>query len=260
MKKNLLLSFLLILLVSGCSQDELVKERFESSVGRIFTASFDQKDTRTYIENGNLLRWTKDDQISLFDGNTLNRQYEFDGETGDNGGTFTIVSKPYGTGNGLEANYAVYPYASTIKITESGVITATLPTEQSYVENSFGLGDNTMVAVTKDTEDTFLKFKNVGGYLKLQLYGDGITVKSITLTGNTNEKLAGQATITPVYGEDPTISMANDATKSITLDCGTGVEIGTSSETATVFWLVLPPTTFTIVIYQKLQYPTMLHL
>ena len=102
----------------------------------------------------------------------------------------------------------------------------------------------TMVAVTENTDDTFLKFQNVGGYLKLQLYGDDMTVKSITLTGNKNEKLAGAATITAVYGQDPTISMANDATNSITLDCGEGVKIGASAETATAFWIVVPPTTF----------------
>ena len=108
-----------------------------------------------------------------------------------------------------------------------------------------GTGWKAVVAVTEDTDDTFLKFKNVGGYLKLQLYGDNVTVKSITLTGNNNEKLAGAATITSVYGQDPTINMADDATGSVTLDCGEGVEIGSTAETATAFWIVVPPTTFT---------------
>jgi hypothetical protein len=139
------------------------------------------------------LRWNAGDQITIFDSNTLNQQYQFDGETGDNGGTFSKVSNSFGTGNDLNCHYAVYPYNKDIKITETGVITATLPAEQSYAENSFGLGANTMVAVTKDVDDTFLKFRNVGGYLKLQLYGENVTVKSITLTGNNNEKLAGKA-------------------------------------------------------------------
>ena len=244
MKKYFSLIFLLTILFSGCNQEELLNNQSTISESRTFTASFEQNESRTYIEEGNLLRWTEGDQISLFEGNTLNRQYQFDGKTGDNSGTFSLVVKPFGTGNDLTAHYAVYPYASNIKITEKGVITATLPAEQSYAENSFGLGANTMVAVTEDIDDSFLPFKNVGGYLKLQLYGDNVTVKSITLTGNSGEKLAGKATITPIYGENPTINMTDEATESITLNCGDGIKIGTTAETATKFWIVVPPTIF----------------
>lgn len=243
--KNLL-SFLLpaAILLSGCTQEELRNSQPDFQDGRTFTASFEQDRTRTYVEDGNLLRWTAGDQISLFDGNTLNRQYMFDGETGDNSGTFSIVDKPYGTGNALSANYAVYPYSSDVKITESGVFTVTLPAQQNYAENSFGQGANTMVAVTKDTDDTFMKFRNVSGYLKLQLYADDVTVKSITLTGNNNEKLAGKASITLAYGDEPAITMFDDATSSITLNCGEGVKIGTTKETSTSFWIVVPPVAF----------------
>lgn len=232
------------MVAAGCYQEELSVTPQTDCEGRTYTASFEDNETRTYVEDDVLLRWTAGDQISLFDGNTLNRQYKFDGETGDNSGTFSIVDAPYGSGNDLTANYAVYPYASGVKISESGVITAALPAEQTYAENSFGQGANTMVAVTKDKADTFLKFKNVCGYLKLQLYGDEVTVKSITLTGNNNEKIAGAATITPSYSGTPTVGMAEDATGTITLDCGEGVKIGTSAETATAFWIAVPSTTF----------------
>ena len=234
----------LALALCGCVYEELPNNELVQSEGRIFTASLEQDETRTYVEEGNLLRWNAGDQISLFDGNTLNRQYKFDGESGDNSGTFSIVNAPYGSGNDLNANYAVYPYASDIKITEAGVITVTVPAEQNYAENSFGLGANTMVAVTENHDDTFLKFKNVGGYLKLQLYGDDVTVKSIELTGNSNEKIAGKASITPTYSDEPKISMSDDATSSITLNCGEGVKVGSTAENATAFWIVVPPTTF----------------
>lgn len=242
MKNILSLILLISILISGCSQEELLKN--ESTNFPKITAGFEQDESRTYIEEGNLLRWTENDQISFFYKSTLNLQYQFDGETGDNAGTFSLVNQVVGTGNDLNRNYAVYPYASKIKITENGVITTTLPAEQSYAENSFGLGDNTMVAVTQNTNDTFLKFKNIGGYLKLQLYGDDIIVKTIILKGNDNEKIAGKATITPVFSGEPSVSMAANATETITLDCGEGVKIGTTAKTATAFWMVIPPTTF----------------
>ena len=244
MKKLLNLLCLFAVLASSCSREELLVDEAATSLNDIiFTAGFEQ-ETRTYIQDGTFLRWNEGDQISIFVANTLNRQYKFDGETGDNGGTFSVVDAPFGTGNDLACHYAVYPYAEGVKITEKGVVTTALPAEQSYAENSFGLGANTMVAVTKDTDDTFLKFRNVCGYLMLQLYGNNITVKSITLTGNNDEKLAGKATVTPLYGQEPTIAMSDDATTSITLNCGDGVKLGASAETATAFWIVVPPTTF----------------
>jgi hypothetical protein len=233
MKKILSILFLFALLASSCSEDELVRN--QSSKSLKFTASFEENESRTYMGEGNFLRWTAGDQISLFVANALNQQYQFEGKTGANSGYFKKIGDSFGTGNDLNRHYAVYPYASDIEITDSGVITATLPAEQNYAENSFGLGANTMVAVTQNTDDTFLKFKNVGGYLKLQLYGDNLTVKTITLTGANNEKLAGKATITPSYDSDPIISRADVATATITLNCCDGVKIGSASETATAF-------------------------
>ena len=238
--------FLLILLVSGCSQEEMSKHGTSStSEGRVFTTSFEQNDSRTYVEDGHLSRWTEGDRISLFDASTLNCQYLFGGETGDAGGSFSMLSKPEGIGVSLNQNYAVYPYDEDMTISSEGVIMVTMPTKQHYAENSYGLGDNMMVAVTHNVYDTFLKFKNVGGCFKLQLYGDDITVKTITLAGNNSEKIAGKAIIIASFDKAPIVNMADDATTTITLDCGEeGMKIGSSVEDATAFWMVLPPVTF----------------
>ena len=246
MKHSLWICFLLAMLVSGCSQEEMLRNGTSvSGEGRTFTTSFENDESRTYLEDGLYSRWTEGDRISLFDASTLNSQYLFAGDTGDSGGTFFRLSKPEGTGNSLAANYAVYPYDKDMTISADGVITLNLPSNQHYAENSYGLGDNTMVAVTEDADDTFLQFKNVGGSFKLQLYGDDVTVKSITLMGNNGEKIAGKATLAPAYGKAPVVAMADDATTSITLDCGEkGVKIGASAEEATTFWVVVPPTTF----------------
>ena len=184
--------------------------------------------------------------ISIFT-NTLNQKYEFDGETGDNSGTFTPISSgQFGSGSSLsvDANYAVYPYNQSTKISYDGELSIELPATQAYAEDSFGVNANTMVAVTQSQNDNFLSFKNLGGFLKLQLYGDA-TIKSIQLEGNNGEKIAGGATVTAKYGKNPTLTMDSDATTSITLDCGAGVKLGTSSSSATEFWIVVPPVTFT---------------
>ena len=204
------------------------------------------EDTRTYVENDKYLRWHEDDRLSAFYGNTLNREYKFNGATGDNSGTFSLVpSGELGTGNNFDCIYALYPYDTTARISDEGVISLTLPATQNYAENSFGKGANTMIAVTENLEDTFLAFKNACGYLKIKLYNaDGSVIKSIELKGNNCEKIAGAATATIAFGEAPIVTMTDDATDTITLDCGNGVTLGTTAETASELWIVMPETTF----------------
>ena len=210
------------------------------------TAGFAEGETKTYVESGKYLRWHEDDRLTAFYGNTRNRQYKFDGATGDNSGSFSYVpSSNLETGNALDRIYAIYPYDETATITDDGQISLTLPAVQTYAENSFGRGANTMLAVTENVEDTFLGFKNVCGYLKLKLYNsEDATIKSIEIKGNGDEKIAGAATATIDFGKVPQLTMAGEATTTITIDCGDGVALGTTKEDATEFWVVIPETTF----------------
>ena len=129
-----------------------------------------EDDSSVYIENGKSLCWHEGDLLSAFYGITQNCQYKFNGKTGDNSGIFSVVpSNELATGNPLNAIYALYPYNAKAKISKEGIISCTLPSVQSYAENSLGRDANTMVAVTENTDDTFLKFKNVCGYLKIKL-------------------------------------------------------------------------------------------
>ena len=250
MKKLSIFAALLALMMVGCAENQLDNiEANESAVVEPtdLTAGFaDEEQTKTYVENGKYLRWHEADLITAFFGNTLNRQYKFKGKTGDNSGTFKLVPDgELGTGNALEAIYALYPYNEDATISDEGVMNITLPATQTYAEDSFGKGANTMIAVTAGVEDTFLGFKNVCGYLKLKLYNEsGATLKSVEVKGNNGEKIAGSATAAMEFGGVPTVTMSADATTSVTLDCGEGVVLGTSAEEATELWIVLPETTF----------------
>ena len=248
---------LLAVLASSCSQDELLEKRRMSYIDDTeFFASFDTDSilSRTYIEEDAetsklYLRWTKADEITIFRGNTLNQRYQYKGETGDNSAGFRqIASDDFVSYNDLDnpTNYAVYPYNENTRITEKGVLNIALPANQKYAEKSFGLGANTMVAVTQHTGDVNLLFKNVCGYFKFKFYGEDLTIRSVTLQGNNEENLAGNANVTSGYGSLPTMTMVSDTTKTLTLDCGeAGIKVGATKETATEFWFVVPPTQFT---------------
>ena len=231
-------------LVASCSTKEIdIQTPAQEDV--IYYASFEQptdEGTRVYANEELLLRWTADDRVSIFGKNTYNQQYKFLGETGDNSGGFNKVDgAEYVTGNPISHTVSVYPYRAATKITEDEVITVTLPAEQHYAENTFGLGANTMVSVS---EDNFLQYKTIGGFLVLKLYGEGVSVSSITLKGNNGEKLAGKASISMPLDGTPSAVMAEDATTTITLMCDTPVRLGTTAEESTQFWFVIPPVTF----------------
>ena len=233
-----------IMLLGACSTKELDIQTPAIQDEAEFYASFEQPadiDTRVYANEDLLLRWTADDRVSIFNKKTYNQQYAFTGETGDNAGGFKKVeSDEFMTGNDISHVVSVYPYQETTKVSESEVITVTLPAEQHYAQNTFGLGANTMVSVS---EDNFLQYKNVGGYLRITLYGQG-TVSSITLRGNNGEKLAGNATVTMPLDGVPTVQMASDATDVITLICDNYVSLYSDIERGTDFWFVVPPVTF----------------
>ena len=255
MKKKLFLQSFICLLAVSCTVRELdviaptpTKEEAEDIVFYADLESYSDPETRVYLDENIKILWDEADLISIFNKSTLNQKFMFDGETGENAGTFHWVRDDYfGAGNDLDYIYSVYPYQESATISNAGILTLTLPAEQTYREKSFGPGANTMVSIT---EGNLLKFKNVGGYLALKFYGgdsdNTVSVTSITLAGNNGESLAGEATMTPVFGEDPHIEMAPTAGKAITLNCGEdGVELGADADNATIFWMVVPPTDFT---------------
>lgn len=257
MKKGFVLQSLICLLAVSCSVHEMETTAPVPAEDDVFYASLESysaPDTKVYVDvntvsDGKFLTfWDAEDKISIFNWNTLNKQYEFMGETGDNSGYFKKISE--GTGTGSSANYvcAVYPYQESTLLGNSSVLTLTLPEEQTYREASFGPGANTMVSTTNG-ENNLLRFQNVGGYLVFKFYGGSkeipVSVSSIKLEGRNGELLSGEATMTPVIGEDPAITMAQTAGTSITLTSSKAVKLGENANNATLFWMVVPPTEFT---------------
>ncbi len=251
-----LLIFAALLALTGCSISEIEPAtplEEETAGKKIFHAVIDNEEceTRVYLDNKIRIRWNAGDLITLFEGTTRNKQYIFLGDDGDNAGDFDLNKSGFGSGNDIDRYYALYPYASSTKyeygdeedVPVPDYIKYTLPDTQTYKEKSIGPGANLMVAVTADLDDFDLKFRNVCSYLRVKLYGTGQTVGSVAFKGNNGEALSGIAAITPVYGGEPSISVKGTGT-TITLDCGNGVEIAQTKESATEFWLVVPPLNF----------------
>lgn len=253
MKKVFVYSLLAALTITGCQAELVVDEQegISQEPSKVFTATVEDDfggDTKTSLNGSGNVLWKQYDQVSIFHASTVNEQYQVsDASDGKTSATLNpIPSGGFVAGTDIDNNVAFYPYASTATLAkdESNYVISDieLPASQSYAEGSFGNGAFPMAAVTSSTEDMNLKFKNVLGGLKLQLKGTA-TITSITVTGNNNEILCGDAEVTTTYGGVPSITLSDASAKTVTLDCGAGVTL--DSETATPFIIALPPMTMT---------------
>lgn len=201
--------------------------------------------TRVSVDNSMILFWEADDRISIFNQSTANLEYRFDGETGAYGGDFLPVDEGAAPGDLTQDNvYAVYPYMQGTVLADDGTLSVTFPAEQTYRPDAFGPEANVMVAKTSDAE---LQFRNAGGLLAVSMFGTGIKVKSLVLTANGGETIAGPATVTLAEDGTPTVTLdaaSEAASDAVTLSFTNPVTIGTTAAAATVFWLALPPVTF----------------
>lgn len=253
MKKVFVYSLLAVLALTSCQaeMEELNPENNDNIQAKVFTATIDdgfKGETKTSLNGEGNVLWKQYDQVSIFSGSTLNEHYQVS-DASDGKTTATLIKIPEGgyvAGTEIGNNVAFYPYASSAELANSGsnyvISEIELPATQTYAAGSFGNGAFPMAAVTSSTEDMNLKFKNVLGGLKLQLKGTA-TITSITVRGNNNEILCGDAEVTTTYGGVPSITLSDASAKAVTLDCGAGVAL--NSETATPFIIALPPMTMT---------------
>ena len=261
--KKLFYLFLTLFALGGCDKtdeiDRIMSDNPEASeLPQTLCATIlneeDAQDTlqsRTYLNNNRKVVWHADDEISFFLKNTHGR-YKSTGQEGDEHVVFEQVSETtVSVANPPQYSLAVYPYDETITCERKGnqdKLHVTYPATQTYAANTFAKGTNLMVSAgtIPDKADNNLRFRNACGYLVLKLYGNNTKVKTITLSSRTgNEKIAGAATIVAKSNAAPVTTMGDDASPTVTLNCGDqGVALGADAAHATEFWFMLPPVTF----------------
>lgn len=242
MKRIILSVLAMSALLCGCQKDQV------SDVSRkqgIIQATIEEmSSTRTVMDEDNNIRWSEGDQIVGFMRSTLGVKYQVSAASvGKTSASFEEVSSGgLNAGTELEHIIAYYPYSSSVSAAKSGsnyTLDVVLPTEQTYVAESFGNGAMPMVAVSETNNITF---RNVCGGMKLQLKGTQ-KVTSIKVEGKNGELLSGAATVTAYTDETkPAITMASGASTSVTLDCSSGVQLNESKSTE--FIIALPPVLF----------------
>ena len=245
MKKNILSALAICAALFSCQKNEF-SEPLASGCDLHVTIE-DVSSTKTYMDADNNIRWSSGDQIVGFMKSSLGLKYQIlPSSVGKTSASFENITGSNGNinaGTEWDHNVVYYPYSDAVETEKSGSgysLSIVLPDEQTYAEESFGNGSMAMVAVSETNNITF---KNVLGGMKLQFKGTQ-KVTLITLQGNNSEKLSGAATLTAYADPElkPAITMATDASTSVTLKCGEGVQLNENA--ATEFIISLPPVLF----------------
>ena len=255
MRKLLLFAFA-VFAFAACTQndvEELSSNR--ADVPETLTIGFEGgDDTRIQLNEAQKTVWTKGDQVSVFYKSYDNLKFEFEGNTGDRNGTLKRVGGQH-NGQTMDDVVVVYPYSADYMITLSeGCVNATIPSTQTYLKGSYGVGDNLMIARSSFNQ---FSLKSVCGWLKIQLTGDGEVIERITFRGNNGEQVAGLVYVDATTAEatlatakhnsddnsqlDGTLVLDDSIYTEVTLDCGEGVALGAE---ATAFYIAIPPQTF----------------
>ena len=238
--KHFLLGLLSVAALASCNNKE---ELQPAEPARHFRAVMEQTApdaaTRAYADETYHLFWNTDDRVSIFYGQTFNREFAFDGYDGDTaGGFYQVGDDPSGSAPAIQSgfNYSVYPYAEDNACSSQGTLTVVIPEHQRFYDDNRGIGANPLMVARSENGDFI--FKHVGAYLGVKLKGDGVRVASITFQSNNSETLAGPASISFDSEGQPVLDLSQGNSSSITMTLDSPVEL--DSEKATAFWLNLP--------------------
>lgn len=241
MRKALLLTCTLFaILFVGCTQNDIDHSMVTSDGPRLYAHIEEETDSRVQLNTNLKTVWNHGDEILVLGDQRL-ESWVFNGADGSRNAQFDFnFADDYYDVDFSDRLYAHYPLNNHggMGIFEDGTPALFLYVldYQEYTKGSYDPKSNNMIGESEDGSHFY--FKNMLGYLRISLVGEG-AVKSITLSGNNDEYIAGLR-----YYALPDTSLSDwydEVYTSIVLDCGNGVAL--SSE-PTDFYFALAPTTF----------------
>lgn len=238
MKKNLF-AILALLVPVACTQLELTEQQSKNGEDKIHV-SIEDDQSRVQLNSDLKTVWTKGDQIRVCGASDL-AIWQFNGNTGARSGELTRIWRAgYGSNPGLDKYYALYPeqkFLGWSRIGQDPILFFAVSDTQEYMEGSYGLHSNLMIA--SSTSGNEFTFKNMSSYLRVSLTGTK-KVSSVTLKSNAGEPLSGE-----IYfkAKDPFNFVWNGPTGSqITLTSSAPVQLG---NTPVDFYFSVLPVTMT---------------
>ena len=190
----------------GCAKENLSSPEKNLSGNTTVTLTADHENTGTKAEisseDSKLINWTKDDAITVIDGEGKNVKFTLTDGAGTTTGKFESEKASQAT-----SYTALYPYQEKVTAYSNRTILrgVVLNSEQKAVAGSFDPEAALMMGTTGEGS-TNLSFKNIVGFVKLT---PTVSCKKITLTGTSSAALAGTTNITMKEGL-PEATVAKD--------------------------------------------------
>lgn len=207
---------------SSCTKEENFNSDYNKVITEL-TATNELAGSRTMLNN-TAVQWKGTETISVFNGESM-KQFVNTASNATNA-VFKgeIVTETANT-------YALYPYNASATMT-GGVITTSLPNNQTATPNSFADGLN--ISVAKATAENKLAFKNACGLIKFTLSENA---KDITFTAES--AIAGEMTIT--VGDDGNIT---NTSITDTDEPNNTITLSGDLQANTAYYMVVPAGTY----------------
>ena len=206
---------------AGCAKEIADNQQIQSQEKVAMTFVSNAVSTRTSLaDDQTTVVWTAGDRIGIFDDAQGNNPFDIAGIDGSSA-TFEGEAVPSGT------YYGLYPYSETASVSGQ-VITTELPSEQTAIPGTFAQNVNLSAAVSDGENE--LDFQNVCGLVTVEISSvpEGLTLKSVTLSGLNGEKIAGKVNINMAEGTLAAEAADAETSASVTLAAadGTALEAG----------------------------------
>ena len=203
---------------AGCAKEIADNQQIQSQEKVAMTFVSNAVSTRTSLaDDQTTVVWTAGDRIGIFDDAQGNNPFDIAGIDGSSA-TFEGEAVPSGT------YYGLYPYSETASVSGQ-VITTELPSEQTAIPGTFAQNVNLSAAVSDGENE--LDFQNVCGLVTVEISSvpEGLTLKSVTLSGLNGEKIAGKVNINMAEGTLAAEAADAETSASVTLAAADGVAL-----------------------------------
>ena len=203
---------------AGCAKEIADNQQIQSQEKVAMTFVSNAVSTRTSLaDDQTTVVWTAGDRIGIFDEAQGNNPFDIAGIDGSSA-TFEGEAVPSGT------YYGLYPYSETASVSGQ-VITTELPSEQIAIPGTFAQNVNLSAAVSDGENE--LDFQNVCGLVTVEISSvpEGLTLKSVTLSGLNGEKIAGKVNINMAEGTLAAEAADAETSASVTLAAADGAAL-----------------------------------
>ncbi len=203
---------------AGCAKEIADNQQIQSQEKVAMTFVSNAVSTRTSLaDDQTTVVWTAGDRIGIFDEAQGNNPFDIAGIDGSLA-TFEGEAVPSGT------YYGLYPYSETASVSGQ-VITTELPSEQIAIPGTFAQNVNLSAAVSDGENE--LDFQNVCGLVTVEISSvpEGLTLKSVTLSGLNGEKIAGKVNINMAAGTLAAEAADAETSASVTLTAADGAAL-----------------------------------